>query len=397
MINPSAIGWIDKYFIEQNPLFDTKLIDTLTFYNNIRKTGLIYGHIISINSQPVIDISTWKIDEISKVALLASLFETYSVTKKSSDIQHFISAAVAFYTEMTPKDFGFFTKIIHPTATSKLENLIDARVQTNKDVISKNFSNIVTNALLFVDVLAFQKYLIEGAIPEKYLKKIEELILNIVSLTLQVKTKKSVHDDLLLKLFEASARYTKFSEIEFQTFESLPFQYFKEDFERYYFVDLAGITLWSDGVIENEEIYFLYKLAEIMHVPDDFVKESLEKTNAFISNHKSEIQYFNNSNPVKNFYDQTSQNVATLIVRNKKRLLKELSESKELVVLLAVSTRRDLNSSEKRKVKKQLLDICKSVPSLTIFLLPGGSLLLPILVKFIPKLLPSAFNENLED
>jgi hypothetical protein len=29
-------------------------------------------------------------------------------------------------------------------------------------------------------------------------------------------------------------------------------------------------------------------------------------------------------------------------------------------------------------------------------LLPGGSLLLPILIKFIPKLLPSAFNENLD-
>ena len=49
------------------------------------------------------------------------------------------------------------------------------------------------------------------------------------------------------------------------------------------------------------------------------------------------------------------------------------------------------------KVKKQLLDICKSVPSLTIFLLPGGSLLLPLLIKFIPQILPSAFNENLED
>ena len=52
---------------------------------------------------------------------------------------------------------------------------------------------------------------------------------------------------------------------------------------------------------------------------------------------------------------------------------------------------------EKKKVKKQLLDICKSVPSLTIFLLPGGGLLLPILIKFIPQLLPSAFNENLND
>ena len=67
------------------------------------------------------------------------------------------------------------------------------------------------------------------------------------------------------------------------------------------------------------------------------------------------------------------------------------------MVLLAYSTQRDLDKDEKKKVKKQLLDICKSVPSLTIFLIPGGSLLLPLLVKFIPQLLPSSFNENLED
>jgi len=76
--------------------------------------------------------------------------------------------------------------------------------------------------------------------------------------------------------------------------------------------------------------------------------------------------------------------------------LKEIIESKELMLLLAHSTHRDLDEKEKKKIKKQLLDICKTVPSLTIFLLPGGSLLLPLLIKFIPTLLPSAFNENLE-
>ena len=84
------------------------------------------------------------------------------------------------------------------------------------------------------------------------------------------------------------------------------------------------------------------------------------------------------------------------LINRKKRLFKELSESKELMVLLAKSTKLDLDDKEKKKVKKQVLDICKSIPSLTIFLLPGGSLLLPILIKFIPKLLPSAFNENLD-
>ena len=86
-----------------------------------------------------------------------------------------------------------------------------------------------------------------------------------------------------------------------------------------------------------------------------------------------------------------------MIKRNKKRLTKEIIESKELMQLLLQSTKRDLDATEKKKVKKQLLDICKSIPSLTIFLLPGGSLLLPLFIKFIPQLLPSAFNENLED
>ena len=97
------------------------------------------------------------------------------------------------------------------------------------------------------------------------------------------------------------------------------------------------------------------------------------------------------------FYNHTTKNVAVLISRNKKRLVKELSESKELVQLIAKSTHKELNKDEKKKVKNQLLDICKTVPSLSIFLLPGGSLLLPILIKFIPQLLPSAFNENKED
>jgi len=45
-------------------------------------------------------------------------------------------------------------------------------------------------------------------------------------------------------------------------------------------------------------------------------------------------------------------------------------------------------------VQDQLLDIMKSIPSLAIFILPGGAILLPLFIKFIPKMLPSAFDEN---
>ena len=162
-------------------------------------------------------------------------------------------------------------------------------------------------------------------------------------------------------------------------------------------MDMAGLALWSDGIVENEEAYFLHALASNMGVVDSFVEKSIQDTNAFITRYKKDIPYFNYSNPVKHFYDQTTQLVLTLMKRNQKRLVKEISESKELMVLLANSTQRDLDKDEKKKVKKQLLDICKTIPSLTIFLIPGGSLLLPILIKFIPQLLPSSFNENLEE
>jgi hypothetical protein len=127
------------------------------------------------------------------------------------------------------------------------------------------------------------------------------------------------------------------------------------------------------------------------------VLDSINCINFFIKTYKNEIPYFNYSNPVRHFYDNTTEFVSVLITRNKNRLVKELSQSKELMQLLAKSTHKDLDKDEKKKVKNQLLDICKTIPSLTIFLLPGGSLLLPVFIKFIPKLLPSAFNENTID
>lgn len=397
MINPSATGWIDKFFLKQKSSLLPTETHPNTFYKKVRETGFIYGHIVAFDTTFEIVKKGWLQNEVSKVALLNTLYGVYELTSQDNNPEKFVSKAVNFYNEMNPQGFNLFKKILPDDSTSvTLEKIIDSRVQTNIDIISKNFSHIVTNALLFIDVLAFRQYLLHGKIPEKYLKKIEETIISIVSLALTTKSTKSKYDDLLIKLFESSVRYSKFSKVNIKNLEELKLDYFTKELEQNYLIDMAGMALWSDGVIENNEAYFLHKLAELMGVPDDFVTESIEKTNDFITKYKNEIPYFKYSNPVKHFYDQTTQTVVTLITRNKNRLVKEIIQSKELMLLLAYSTRRDLNEKEKKKVRKQLLDICKTIPSLAIFLLPGGSLLLPIFIKFIPTLLPSAFNENLD-
>lgn len=397
MINPSVHGWVKKFFFEQNSEEQPLIEDARLFYENTRETGFLFGYTTHFVTQIPIETKGWTTSEFSKIALLNTLFGIYQLSEKNRNHEEFIVKCVEFYEELHPKRIGLL-EVILPTDTlsNKLEKILSSRIQTNDNIISKNFSHILTNALLFIDVLAFKKYLATQEISTKYLKKAEEIIITVVNLALKTKEKKTKYDDLLQKLFESSVRYTKFNKSDSDVLEHVNFSYFSDDFEKFYLIDIATMAIWNDAEIETSEKYFLYQLAEKFNSSNDFVDKSIAAMAVFISKNKQDIPYFNYSNPVKHFYDQTTQNVQTLVTRNKGRLLTEISQSKELMLLLTQSTIRELNQEEKKKVKTQLLDICKTIPSLTIFLVPGGSLLLPILVKFIPQLLPSAFNENLD-
>jgi len=72
----------------------------------------------------------------------------------------------------------------------------------------------------------------------------------------------------------------------------------------------------------------------------------------------------------------------------------EIKQSKELMHLISKSTTQDLTDEEWKQVRDQMLDIFKSIPALAIFLLPGGALLLPLVVKLIPQLMPASFSRT---
>lgn len=89
--------------------------------------------------------------------------------------------------------------------------------------------------------------------------------------------------------------------------------------------------------------------------------------------------------------------IKLLLNRNKQRFGQELKQSKEAISLIKKATHTHLSEEEKEKIKIQLLDICKTIPALTVFLLPGGAVLLPLLIKLIPDILPSAFQEDFKE
>lgn len=397
MINPSASGWIDKLFLKLSarlPQYE----NSHAFYRAVRDSGFIYGHVASFTNLEQKETKNWTVEETTKVALLNTLFDVYRLITKTSDKSDFIPRAIAFYKEMQPEGFGLLYKVMPAgTPSLELENILDERIKTNDNIISRSFSHILTNALLFMDVLAFRQFLIEGERPHKYLKKLEETVVGIVNLALNSKQDKTQYDDLLIKLFESSVRYTKLQHISVDSLEDAGFDYFESKSEKNYLLDVAAMAIWSDGTAQASEIAFLHQLNHRLGLRTEAADESMQSYGDFVQKYRKYIPYFNYSNPVKHFYGHTSQSVINLITRNKNRLTKELLNNGELLLLLTHSTHRNLNDKEKKKIKKQLLEICKTVPSLTIFLLPGGSLLLPLLIKFIPQIIPSVLNENLEE
>jgi hypothetical protein len=116
--------------------------------------------------------------------------------------------------------------------------------------------------------------------------------------------------------------------------------------------------------------------------------------NSFLLENGEEIALLKTESNSQFVYRAFSKRWLRILGRNKDKLVQELKESKELITLIQKSAKEDLTKEEKELVKSQFMDILKSMPSMAIFLLPGGGLLLPLILKIVPDLLPSSFKEN---
>ena len=386
-MNPSANGWITKLLktISENQEFNNQ--SEAALYCSLRDSGFLYGNnkslIISfIESQDLTD------EEMSKVNLFLALYFTHH---KSESKLKFLESIITFYKSIDVYKSSFFSSVFSSKISNGLlEKIIHKRVQIDDNILIKNFNYFVINALLYVDILAYKEFLVNGYISVDYIKKLEASIEKIVLDALNAKIEKTKFDESLIKLFESSLRYQDNTTISHdEAITNLTTKH-----EKWYLFDIACMSTWSDKIIDEKEQLFLFNLGKELALSEDIIKNSIHSVNSFYTKYKDSIDLLSSRNIVKNFYDNSSKMVSKLVSRNKKRLQKEIQQSKELMVLISQSTVRDLTKEESKQLQEQLLDIIKTIPSLAIFMLPGGAILLPLFVKLIPKLLPSAFDDN---
>ena len=398
-MNPSAPDWILKYL----NLFEKKeLVDFFEndhkFYNALKQTGFVYGvSVLTATKKSPGNLKLTK-DELTKINLFHSLLFQFFQKYPEGSNEEAIADILSFYRFIEKGKTGFFYKFsMVQRPSNALEHILSARLQEANSLLKKNTITILTYSLLFLDVLVYKQWQKDPDLAKAYYIQKERNVLTACFYTLKSKKKKTKYDKLLIELFETSSEYL----MDQSDFGSTTFlenlNYLDNDshsLEKRYMLDLCCLTVWEDLRLDETEHQFLQQLLITLNFSEDELHQSLNALISFSEKHSEKIFLFEYTNPIKKFYKQSATTVKLLIIRNKDRLTRELEESGELVILLGQSTIRDLTAEEKGKVKEQLLDICKTIPSLTIFLLPGGTVLLPLLVKFIPKLLPSSFHEN---
>ncbi len=153
------------------------------------------------------------------------------------------------------------------------------------------------------------------------------------------------------------------------------------------------------SLIDNQEAWQERELIENISLHLGLPSEKLEELYCsvaeFFSVHNERLEFLKNNAAFKQFQDYMNDTVVKLVKKNVANIMNEIKETKELSELLLKATTQPLTSHEKQKVQEQLMDVARSIPALAIFALPGGGILLPVLIKVLPfNILPSSFQDE---
>ncbi|MFN5149029.1 MAG: LETM1-related biofilm-associated protein [Flavobacteriia bacterium] len=413
MLVPGSKGWINKYFdlVDKEQI---KLVVDVPYgierdrfiHAALGRTGIIYGFPSRLHFAKELDDSKWTTEEKLKLLLFESQLLVYLLNQdgKPFEKEEFIAFLVDFYGQHNAssitKLFSFFLK---ETKEEKIESILTKRVDIRVNFLENSFwVNYLNNVFIYLDVILFNDFLEHHKKSAFY--NYDEMAMNALAAITMASYSDGMVEDAersMFKVFLASANLSDLHrEIAENRFENgTGFEDFTDHVKtnlllKRFILDLSAFVIFSNHDAALEEKDFLNKLCLFLDLTEKELNEALALTEQFIINNQEKIPFLRNISSVERVYSSLSKRWIKILGRNRDKLATELKQSKELVYLIRKSTTQDLSKEEKELVKEQFKDIVKSMPSLAIFMLPGGAFLLPLVLKVIPDLVPSAFRDN---
>lgn len=412
MLAPGAKGWIAKYFqlaktgqisVDWN---QPRKLDACQFNHHfLAQSGIVFGYPSRLLFAENIDQQQWTRDEKLTVLLFESLLFTYIRIKGKKEFNKagFISNLVKFYRKHRVKSLGsLLGYLFKESQEEKIERILSKRTEVPRHIKNtKSWLSYLNNAFVYLDVLLFEEFLITDDKSRFDYQQLAILALAIISLAAysdgEIEEKEKAIFESFLTSAELDGDEREIAKLRFKqgislnelTPDLVDSWYFKR-----YLLDLSTLTIFSNHEALTEERAFFKELQLWLGLKEINLDEALVSSQQFVLQNNKYILFLQDANTIELMVDGLSKRWIKILGRNKDKLARELRQSKELVYLIRKSAKEELTKEEKEKVKVQFMDIVKSMPALAIFLLPGGALLLPIVLRIIPNLVPSAFRNN---
>ena len=388
-MNPSSKGWLKEYYSYFEKLEAPEIIqkdNTKYIYNLLSESSIIFSIPLEKSNALHPNLEQWNFKEKIKITfayLLFKISESYILKNK------FLVHVDEVYERFAQSQ----------NSELSTEEYIDSIINGKKNSIFLNAYN--SNPWLFFHLIEFYLFLEKENITNSL-----DLRFNIVKgMILAAKSNESVSkkEDRLLKRYIENGGFDTIKKEKLYSYTKIGTSFLEPNFENENLLikqsayDLALLALMTDSKIDQSELAFINQFADQLGIDlqDQYLSFSLIQD--IHLNHYKSLPYLNKIYTVKSIRNIVSHNFTYVIKKNSGMIVNEIRESKELISLLRKSTNSKLSTEEKAKVKEQILDLIKTIPSLSIFMIPGGTIILPILMKILPDdlLYPSSFvNKN---
>jgi hypothetical protein len=377
-------------------------------YSLMRRTGLSMGVPLKMAAAQHPHFSEWSDTEKTKIIFTECLIWiahfSAGIQAVESDLQHVANNSLklisGFYAELGYKPRRKFSGFAKPdTGIRQLaEYLLDSRFAPPVFFKKEFWDTGMRFSFLFAEGAAFACYCASGSSIAKHTAIIS------ASLELLLRPPVPKVGKAGIKIMEAFIKsagrpaHEAALYIERAKMASEPRQPYvpsllclaeKKLVLEFYLAAHTAISSAADAEWSNVSA----SICQLLGISEEEFCNSLFSTQSFIAEYGNKIAYINNTYLLNGLAINITRQAQASIRKNGGSIRRELQESRELVELLVKSQNQMLSKEEKDKVRAQAYDLLKTIPSLAIFMVPGGSILLPILLNILPRefLLPSSF------
>jgi hypothetical protein len=412
-MKPRDKGWLREYLEFRKDLFKDISQRRKTshpehsLYKIMQPTGLMYGQSVTAIDHPLAD--QWDEKDKMKILLAESLisssllFQSKPINTPEDLSEAFVKSLDSignFYNNIFP-ELATPAKTLFGKRRSALElaeRILDKRIERSANFKQNFWTSFFHNSLLFLDVFIFGQWIHTNAdriVTDFFRYEREELRFSVIKVIAA-----AAHSDQIVnyeerKLLEFFIQGTdlpsdkkKQAQLIFDKGVSineinLPSE--NSWILKKFFLEVAILTTWADRKVEQAEQDFLKRFCEHLGFNEDDFENSMMAIEGFVLEHWEHLEYLQDKQDYKRISEHYIERVARVAEKNKGRLLKEINERKTLNELLVKARTQELTPEETEKVRIQLIQMLKTVPTFVIISLPQRFLTLPILMKILPK------------